>query len=199
MNIDWPFVETLEGRRLSGYVPADRDGAPIGKSGVTIASGCDLGQFSRSEIGALGLTPSLGAKLLPYAGARGTIAQDLLRANPLRLSPEEADALEEAVRGRIVAAVTRAYDEVAAEAGAFEKLPPACQTTVCSVAFQYGPHLSTATPRFWRLACAARDPDDWRLVAAELKNFGDSFPARRNREAAYLIAGLQAPLGDSAP
>lgn len=190
MNIDWPFVETLEGRRLSGYVPADRDGAPIGKSGVTVAAGVDLGALSRSELGALGLTPSLAAKLLPYVGARGTIAQDLLRASPLRLSPEEADALEEAVRGRIVATVARAYDEVAAEAGAFEKLPPACQTILASVSFQYGPHLSSATPRFWRLACAARDPDDWRLVAAELDAFGDHYAPRRRQEAAYLRAAL---------
>ncbi len=41
MAIDWDFISSLEGdQRLAGYVPA----ADVSESGVTIATGVDLGQ-----------------------------------------------------------------------------------------------------------------------------------------------------------
>ena len=45
-NVDFQFIEEQEGFKLDGYVPLDKDGNPLGKSGVTIASGFDAGRVS---------------------------------------------------------------------------------------------------------------------------------------------------------
>jgi len=40
--INWHFIEELEGAAVAtGYVPLDKDGKPLGKSGVTIAGGVE--------------------------------------------------------------------------------------------------------------------------------------------------------------
>ena len=49
-NIDWNFIQKQEGNKLQGYVPEDAEGNPIGKSGVTIAAGFDLGQRNSSDL-----------------------------------------------------------------------------------------------------------------------------------------------------
>ena len=48
------FVRDKEGGQWSkGYVPQDKDGVAIGRSGVTIGSGFDIGQHNAYELGVL--------------------------------------------------------------------------------------------------------------------------------------------------
>jgi hypothetical protein len=49
-EIDWGFIEACEGRgKTEGYIPK-RNGKIMGKSGVTIGSGFDIGQHDNAEI-----------------------------------------------------------------------------------------------------------------------------------------------------
>ncbi len=182
MSVRWAFIEELEGRRaVEGYVP-DSGGS---RSGVTVASGVDLGQRTAAEIDALAIPETLKRKLKPYAGLRGGAAVAFLRARPLAIDAAEAKALDRAVRAEAMAALVRAYDRAVAQdpsLAPFDALPEAAQTVIASVAFQYGTNLSARTPRFWNAVVT----QDWTAAAAELETFGDRYPTRRRTEAALL-------------
>lgn len=182
MTIRWNFISELEGgQQLNGYVPA----VDQSKSGVTIATGVDLGQRSEDSIDALAIPGQLKTKLKPYAGLKKQAAVDLLAQHPLTISKEEADALDRAIKEGSVSEVRDRYDRAVANdrtAPKFNDLSEGAQTVICSVAFQYGSNLERRTPRFWR-ACTERR---WRDVLAELRAFGDDYPTRRNKEADLL-------------
>ena len=70
MAVNWNFVQKEEQTRRLGYVPIDTKGRPIENSGLTIATGVDLGQMNQRQIRGLfhyGLSESLINKLLPFA------------------------------------------------------------------------------------------------------------------------------------
>ena len=51
LAVDYAFIRNHEGAAvLNGYVPQKKDGTVIGKSGVTIASGFDLGQQNSYDL-----------------------------------------------------------------------------------------------------------------------------------------------------
>ena len=63
------FIKQNEGKAISkGYIPKNTDGSVMGQSGVTIASGFDLGQQDITSIS--GLPKDLQDKLIPYLGAK---------------------------------------------------------------------------------------------------------------------------------
>ena len=73
-NIDFAYIAGLEGDQwLSGYVPFKNDGIVAGRSGMTIASGFDIGQWSKDEIKGKGriqgmdLPQAVLDQILPYA------------------------------------------------------------------------------------------------------------------------------------
>jgi len=179
--IDWSFIGSLEGERLSGYVP-DTEGS---KSGVTIAGGVDLSAWNRDMLAPL--DSDLVDRLAPYFGLRGDDAIAALRARPLSITQAEADALDQFVHADALRRLGGDY--FAATMKRFDQLPDVAQTVIASVAFQYG-KLSKACPKFW--ACAVRQ--DWAMMQQELEHFGDRYPTRRKKEAAYLGALL----GDAA-
>lgn len=72
-QIDYAFISDLEGgRQLVGYVPA----VDVSRSGITIATGFDLGQRNESDLRRLGFAPSLVAQLRPYLGLTGLRASE---------------------------------------------------------------------------------------------------------------------------
>ena len=98
-RIDWAFIGTLEGEAIpKGYVPSDN-------SGVTIATGVDLGQRAMLELLALGLAAALTDKLKPYLGLKGNAARDKLNSAPLTLSAAEVAQLDQALRARFLPAL----------------------------------------------------------------------------------------------
>lgn len=180
--IDWDFIARLEGRRLKGYVPSK-------SSGVTVATGVDLGQRAARDIARFDLPEALTAKLSPYAGATGPAAEALLRRRPLRLTRAEASALDRAVRADILGKLRANYNAARRRlglAGRFADIIPAARTVIASVAFQYGPGLGRRTPKFW--ACVTTE--DWPGTIAELRAFGDRYPTRRNKEADLLASAI---------
>lgn len=190
--IDYAFLSAREGgRKLDGYVPNPRRSA----SGVTIATGFDLGQRRRSELVALGLPHRLVQQLEPYLGAKRRDATKLLAEKPLRISAGDALLIDRAFKHRFVIQLASNYgaSHLNAKRIAFFDLPAEAQTVTASVAFQYG-DLSIAAPRFWRAVCE----QDWRSAVAELRNFGDDYHSRRHLEADLLGAIVITPAAELA-
>ena len=174
-NIDWDFISKLEGNRLKGYVP-DSSGS---KSGVTIASGFDLGARTLSDLN--GLPEDIIELLKPFLGFKGAEASKM--AKDLKISKPQSKTINEFAK-------KQASDLLAAEwkkatGNDFSTLDKGKATTVASVAFQYG-NLPTQAPRFWNAVTS----DNWSGAINELRNFKDRYPTRRNKEADYLVANI---------
>jgi len=205
-GVDWDFVEEEEGeRKLRGYMPTHNgkaDGKVLGDSGVTIASGFDLGQHSPSDLKAMGLYQGLIDRLTPYMkpGLRKEAAQKFLKDNPLAISDEEARMIDrraqikryDALASRYNAAARNAYG--AAPAPVFQDLPRGTQTAIADVAFQYG-NLASRTPNFWRQVTTGQ----WQDAHGNLLNFQDDHKSRREEEARLLAPDIRAGLLPAPP
>lgn len=180
MAINWKFIAGLEGGQLlTGYVPEPEKS----RSGVTVGTGIDLGQMTVAQIEALGIPEALKRRLTPYAEKIKAEAVAYLKDHPLKLTEEEAEALDGAVKGREVQTLVARYDAaIAANAVKFDALPIEAQTVIASVAFQYGTSLDKRTPKFWM----AITSQNWKAAVDILKNFGDHYSKRRNQEATLL-------------
>ena len=178
--IDWSFISSEEGgQQLYAYVPMP----DTSQSGVTIATGIDIGQRTEAEIGRLNISEHLKRRLKPYCGLRRKQAVHALERAPLTVTPPEAAQLDHAVKAMAIDELQKTYDgAVAAGCVGFDELSAPAQTVIASVAFQYGTNLYERTPRFWQAVTA----QDWPRAIAELRDFKDRFPARRQREADLL-------------
>lgn len=178
-NIDYKFLSALEGgSKTTGYVPA----AGVSKSGVTIATGFDLGQRGESDLKALKLDTLLITKLKPYLGAKGASAQALLKKTLLVINLNQAQAIDKAVKSAHVTQLKLKYDTAAGNKKKFIDLPHQAQTVITSVSFQYGIGLNIRAPKFWKAVTS----QDWPETIKLLKVFGDAYPTRRKKEAALL-------------
>lgn len=180
-NIDYKFLGDLEGGcETTGYVPA----SGVSKSGVTIATGFDLGQRSQSDLKSLGISATLISKLQPYLGKKAKEASDLLKKKPLKITAKEGQSIDKAVKSAHVKSLKTKYLNASENKGKtdFFSLPAEAQTVIASVSFQYGVNLDIAAPKFWKAASS----QNWSEVVKILKNFGDAYPTRRKKEAAKL-------------
>lgn len=122
-----------EGFTPKAYIPT-RGGKAIGKSGVTIGQGFDIGQFSSSELKRMGIGGSLLNKISPYLGITGTVAQRKLRAAPLELSLEEVETLDNAVLASKYKTINNIVSGIEKQSG--RKLSKDQQVALGSMAFQ---------------------------------------------------------------
>ena len=173
-NIDWDFILDLEGFALNGYVPDAKNS----KSGVTIASGFDLG--ARNENDLKGLPNNLIKKLIPYLGLKGLEAESV--ANSLSITENEAKILNEFSKNKTVNKLKNKWQNFTNTS--FDDLPMHQATVIASLSFQYG-NLESQTPNFWQQVTN----NNWDDALGNLQNFGDRYSTRRNKEAEYLIAG----------
>jgi hypothetical protein len=186
-SIDYEFISEREGGRVtSGYVPA----ASVSQSGVTIATGFDLGARNEADLTRLALPKTLIDKLKPYLGKKKQAAQELLKKTLLTITEDEAELIDKAVKSAQVMQLKARYLAEAANKNKvdFFDLPYEAQTVIASVSFQYG-DLSKRAPKFW-LAVAAQN---WTDAVATLRKFGDLYRTRRNLEADLLDDLLSAP------
>ena len=178
-RIDYKFLSEREGgSKTIGYVPA----AGVSKSGVTIATGFDLGARNEEDLKKLGLSILLMNKLKPYLGKKKKDAQDSLIKSPLTISAAQAQEIDKAVKKQHIVTVKRKYNLAVGTKKKFDDLPGEAQTVIASVSFQYGSGLDTATPAFWKAAIS----QDWKEVIKVLNNFHDAYPTRRKLEAGLL-------------
>ena len=181
------FLRDVEGFKASGYVPQDRRGNPIENSGVTIATGLDLGQQDEDSLRRMGLSDELISIFRPYLGLKRGEAQRFLLDNPLRLTAEQATFVEESLMSHDFERMSDLWNSTQREEDGirWDQLDPEKQTVMLSVFRQYG-NLPGRTPKFWRSATQGR----WNDTVSELRNFGDEYTTRRNKEADLLEAAL---------
>lgn len=185
-DIDWDFIAEFEGKAVTvGYVPN-----PTGsQSGVTIATGFDIGQRNAADMNGMDIAQDLKAKLMPYVLMKGPAALDFLNANPLVITDAEVQSIDDAVHESFTAQLVASYNgAVSGKPGLqpFDGIIPEAQTVIASVAYQYGTNLARATPRFWGDVTS----QNWPQTVTELRNFGDAYPTRRNKEADLLEGAI---------
>ena len=181
-NVDFDFILEQEGYKLKGYVPD----AKKSNSGVTIASGFDLGARNLSDLS--GLPQTIIDKLTPFLGIKGAKADEV--ASNLVVTDPEAKIINEFAKSSELSKLKSRWQETTGSS--FDDLPKHKATAIASVAFQYG-NLATETPNFWRQVTN----DDWDAAEANLRKFGDNYDSRRNREADYYVSGLSQSEKDS--
>jgi len=185
-KIDFAFIANFEGgQRYKGYVP-DAAGS---QSGVTIATGFDLGARNATDLQNLGLPQALIDKLSKYLGKQRSDAERVLLRYPLTISKAEADLIDKASKQSIISSLISLYDGALPRRTGivkFEQLPTEAQTVITSVAFQYG-DLKRRTPNFWKAVTEQR----WQAAVDELRDFGDRYSSRRRKEADLLAKVLK--------
>ena len=168
------FLKLVEGNEYHAYVPA------TGRSGVTIGIGVDLGNIGVKN---LDVSEDLLEKLLPYDGLHGRAAISALNTTPLRLSQEETNLLSlsaiELHEKELEVQFNRGSDVP------YNELHPYKKIVLLSVKYQYG-NLPKRTPKFWGYSVSG----EWKAAYQELRNFGDDYPTRRNKEADLLQQAL---------
>ena len=182
-NIDFNFIKELEGFELKGYVPEDKDGV-LGKSGVTIASGFDVGQ--RNEQDLVGLPEDIQIALKPYLGLKKEAAVKKLEKDPLTLTNDQAQIVNEFAKKTTMNKLKKQWKEKTGTD--FELLPKNKATPIASVAFQYG-NLETKTPNFWEQVTT----NSWDDAKKNLADFGDDYKTRRKEELDYFIQNKYSP------
>lgn len=197
--VDVGFVQCHEGFLCCGYVPISRStGRVLGRSGVTVGSGVDLGYKTSASLAEMGVPRMIVTTLDLYFGLRMDEAACAVLERPFTLDCSDAQSLTEAVKRHVVSELQRRYDRdraAAPESEAFAELPRGVRTAVADVWFQFGP--PDAYPTFWGHVTR----NDWPSAVKELRDFygpnanppkGDL--TRRNNEADILEAALELSL-----
>ena len=199
---DWEFIHKLEGTRTLAYVPLVKGTTkPIGNSGVTIATGFDLGQWSERDFNQLEIHPPerkdrLKELFRPFFGATKETAIARLHEVTLRrghtvISDDDAHAIDMALRKHFHHGIRAAYERDRIDTSlSFDDLPGEAQTVLVSVAFNRGLNLRGARPEFWKLVVG----QDWPAAARHLRDWGKEYEARgllglknrRDKEATLL-------------
>ena len=175
-NIDFDFILKQEGFETKGYVPD----AENSKSGVTIASGFDLGARKLSDL--KGLPQDIIDLLSPFLGFQGVEASEI--APNLEVSEDQAKIINEFAKSEAITNLKTKWENTTGTS--FDTLSKEQATVLASVAFQYG-DLETRTPNFWNQATSG----DWKGAYNNLLNFGDRYTSRRKNEANYLFPSLK--------
>lgn len=190
----------VEGRRQTrAYVPArphnftgakrqsPRQFTAIGASGVTIATGVDLGQTSAAELAAYGLEPGLGLRLAPWLGLKRQAAIDKLARMPLTISGDLAARLDRAVHeGYLRRHVRPAFEK--ASGASFDSLPREAQAVIFSCCFQKG---CRGVASDWPILWGSLIRQDWQAASHELLTGFRQYVGRRRKEG-LLLARLGA-------
>ena len=178
-NIDFDFILKQEGFKTQGYVPE----ATKSNSGVTIASGFDLG--ARNENDLKGLPQDIVETLSPYLGLRGEEAENFLNSKRLTVTKDQANIINKFAKEEAVRNLKTKWEK--ATKTSFDDLPKEKATVLASVAFQYG-DLESKTPNFWNQTIN----NQWIDAYNNLLDFRDVYNSRREREAEYLFPALEA-------
>ena len=193
------FLTRVEGQRQTqGYIPCNlktggtanyKGGAnpqnysAMGASGVTIATGCDLGQTDISTLQKYGLSDDfLLNRLKPYIGLKKEDAIYKLHSLPLTITEAQAEAIDHAVHnGYLSRFVIPAYNK--ASKVPFLELPQNAQDVIMSVCFQKGcGGVRREWPKLWNYLIT----QNWKAASNELCTGFVQYKHRRNIEGKHL-------------
>lgn len=206
------FLARVEGpRQRRGYVPSNRrpdgkgrnyigpagteplgvqfpatgnpaDFQAMGASGVTIATGCDLGQTDAATLSGYGLAEDIIRQFTPYLGLKKSAALNKLFAAPLVISGADATATDHAVHaGYLDRYVRPAYDRDSSVP--FDELPKQAQAVIFSCCFQKG---CGGVRRNWPRTWGYLTTQNWCKAADELIHGFRQYAQRRAIEGRLL-------------
>ena len=167
-TVDIEYISKEEGDNvLDGYtLPPEQ----FSKSGVTVATGVDLGARNLNDL--KGLDSKIIEKLKPYLGLKGKNAKKQLDLIPLKLSEKESNTLNKFIQKKILTKLKTKWNNDSKIK--FNKLSTEQATVLASVAFQYGSSFKRTDGtqmNFYKLALN----NDWQGVYDELMDFKDKF------------------------
>ena len=163
-----------------GQNPADY--LAIGYSGVTVATGCDLGQTSLAWLKEAGVPASALRKMEVYIGLKQDAAIAALANFPLRLTPDEAAAIDNGhIQQYLDRYVRPAYERDSALT--FDDLPEQAQAVIFSVCYQKG---CGGVRRDWPRLWGHLIDGNWPAAALELKHGFSQYTGRRKIEGELL-------------
>lgn len=176
-NINWDFISSLEGKGVkTGYVPSKN-------SGVTIATGFDLKEKTPEFlINELGVSKETTGFLSQFMGMSGAEAEEV--APNLKISDTQVQEIDKASHSWYTDQVIATYNKHD-PVKPFEELTQAQQTVLVSVGFQHGTSFTRTDGSDMNYIKQAAS-GDWDGALSNLRNFGDEFPTRRNKEADLL-------------
>jgi len=141
------FVGVQEGGQwLKGYVP-NNNGVAIGRSGVTIGSGFDIGQHNAYDLdrifGKGTQNQDLKDKYSEYLGKTKQDAIDYLAENPLEITKEQADRTDNLVFGNKLGKLEDRYNRLynnskATGDSSFARLPKEARAVLMSLSYHFG-------------------------------------------------------------
>lgn len=145
--IERNYIESVlarfEGRAIArGYIPCQQGtyygtgqerGAPLGASGVTIATGVDLGQQTMKGLEAMGISASTLAVLSPYIGLKKLDALKKLQSAPFTLTADQVEEIDRAVHSRYIDQAANLFGREQ-----FENAPKEVQAVAVSLHYQFG-------------------------------------------------------------
>ena len=181
-TVDIEYINKEEGDNvLDGYtLPPEQ----FSKSGVTVATGVDLGARNLNDL--KGLDSKIIEKLKPYLGLKGKNAKKQLDLIPLKLSEKESNTLNKFIQKKILTKLKTKWNNDSKIK--FNKLSTEQATVLASVAFQYGSSFKRTDGtqmNFYKLALN----NDWQGVYDELMDFKDKSESvnKRHKRAAKIL------------
>lgn len=193
--IDFQYIAALEGNQwLRGYIPFKRSGIVAGRSGMTVASGFDVGQWSILQLGTMGFPATLLDKLKPFANVnfksrnKSQVAAQVATLGPVPvLTKSEADLCDGRVFSKILAQALKAWNAGrSAGVPAFTALPAGWQTVWLSRYYQEGPATQVSLGKTFRAQALA---GKWTDAMASLRSYTE-YGVRAKAEAKVLAAEL---------
>ena len=195
------------GQYLVGYIPhSSKTKIVIDNSGMTIATGFDLGQYDLKTLQSWGFSEDLQSRLKAFLGHpfKGQTVKEvqlwqLHQGAPTpTITTPEANQIDTATHTSILKTTIANWNSAvkAKSVPQFVGLPAAWQTVLFSRTFQEGggmPHKKMSKPFY----DAARK-GLWKEAAALLKDGSDKYKERLSAEAALLLSDLPPDL-PSAP
>lgn len=185
LAVDYAFIRNHEGEAiLNGYVPQKKDGTVIGKSGVTIASGFDLGQHNSYDLnrifGSSDTNKTLKDLFTPYLGKQKDDAKTYLKAHPLTITTEQAATVDECVMSQILPSIQKQYED--STSGKWDDLPDQAQTVLFDLGYQFGQNNGIPSDVMKKIK-----EGDYSGAASTLEEMGKTaYKNRRNAEATLL-------------
>ncbi len=202
-QIDFTFIAALEGNQwLRGYVPM-RHGVVLGRSGMTVASGFDLGQWFPQDLKDFAFPQALLQKIMPFAAPnnfkrmkKAQVAAKVAKLGPVPiLTAQEADLCDQKVFDQILRTAKIAWnDQKGEDVPEFTDLPAGWQTVWLSRYYQEGPFTEVAEGKAFRKEALA---GHWQSAIDHLRAYTD-YVDRASREADLLAARLPAALAPPA-
>jgi GH24 family phage-related lysozyme (muramidase) len=197
--INYEFINKIlgnfEGKALrTGYIPCEKGtwyptgpdkGEVLGVSGVSIATGVDLGQQTEKSLISSGISIDLLSKLRSYLGKQKNDAKKALLAEPLTLTEEEVKELDECIHKKYIVETNDLFGKE------FGNTPKEVQAVAVSLHYQFGTPFRNVSPALngsWKLMQEGKYKEAANLLEnpAGWSNSHLAYLNRRKQEAALL-------------